>query len=210
MLPRITLLCAFALLVGCSSLPGRREPAASPVSSAGDAVQNAQLASYMGSLQTIVQGSPAEQAEVLAAARTSYEQAPQGPAVLHYALLLAAPGHPGRDPQLAQRLLHEALAHPELLSTFERALAIFELAQVEQELGMVAENARLVADAQQERERQRNAPSSAALAKRLQDEMNDNARLRKELDDAKTKLEAIANIERNIPDRPTSPEARKP
>jgi hypothetical protein len=209
MLPRTTMLCALALLAGCSSLPGKREPAGSPVTTASDAVQNAQLASYIGSLQTIVQGSPAEQAEVLAAARSNYEQAHQGPAALHYALLLAAPGHPGRDPQLAQRLLHEALAHPELLSTFERALAIVELARVQQELGLVAENTRLVADAQQERERQRNVTPSAALAKRLQEEMNDNARLRKELEDAKAKLDAIANIERNVPDRPAN-EARKP
>jgi hypothetical protein len=210
MLPRTTWLFALALLSGCSSLPGTHAPAVNPTVTASDAVQNAQLASYISSLQTVVQGSPAEQAEVVAAARATYEQARQGPAALHYALLLAAPGYPGRDPQQAERLLREVLVHPELLSSFERALAVVEQARVQQELGLVAENARLVVDAQQERDRQRNAPATAVLAKRLQDEMNDNARLRKDLEDAKAKLEAIANIERNIPDRQPASEARKP
>ena len=210
MLPRSASLLALALLAGCSSLPGKHAPVTNAAVTAGDAVQNAQLASYVNSLQTVVQGSPAEQAEVVAAARAAYEQARQGPAVLHYALLLAAPGYPGRDPGQAERLLREVLVHPELLSTFERALAIVEQARMQQELGLVAENERLVADAQKERDRQSAALSSAALAKRLQDEMNDNARLRKELDDAKTKLDAIANIERNVPDRPPATEARKP
>ncbi len=80
---------------------------------------------------------------------------------------------------------------------------------MQQELGLVAENARLVADAQQERERQRNAPPSTAAARPggCSTETDENARLRKELDEARAKLEAIANIERSIPARPPA-EAR--
>ncbi len=119
--------------------------------------------------------------------------------------------HPARDPQTALRLLREALARPELLTPIERALGIVETERVQQELGLVNENARLVADAQQERDRQRSgAAPNPALAKRLQSEMDDNARLRKELEEAKAKLEAIANIERTIPARPPATEARKP
>jgi hypothetical protein len=129
---------------------------------------------------------------------------------LRYGLLLAAPSHPARDPAQAQRLLREALARPELLSSVERALAIVEQAQVEHELGMTSENQRLVAEAQQERERQRNAPPSATLARRLQQEIEESARLKRELDAARAKLEAIANIERSLPDRPASPEPRRP
>jgi hypothetical protein len=174
-------------------------------------VQAALLANYMQALQIVVQGSPAEQAEVVAKARSNYATARQGPAVLRYALLLATPGHPAQDLQEAQRLLHEALARPDLLSPIERALAIVEAARVEEELALTAENARLVAEAQQERERQRNAATpSAALAKRLQEEVAESARLRKELDEARAKLQAIANIERNLPERPPATEARKP
>jgi hypothetical protein len=210
MLPRITILAVCALLAGCSSVPAARGPTdmAGPNN---EAVQAAVLSSYMETLQILVQGSPAEQAEILAEARGAYDLAHQGPAVLRYGLLLATPGHPAQDLQQAQRLLHEALARPDLLSSIERALAIVETARVEEELQLTAENSRLVAEAQQERERQRNAASpSAAVAKRLQDEIAESARLRKELEEARAKLQAIANIERNLPDRPPATENRKP
>jgi hypothetical protein len=199
-----------AALTGCATV----KPVSSPVTPAAASVESVQavvLSTYMDALQTLVQGSPAEQAEIIAAARAAYEQAGQGPATLRYALLLAAPGHPSQDLQEARRLLHDALARPELLSSTERALAIVETARVEQELLLTSENARLVAEAQQERERQRNAATpNAALARRLQDEINESTRLRRELDEAKAKLQAIANIERNLPERPPAPETRKP
>jgi len=78
-------------------------------------------------------------------------------------------------------------------------------------LQLTSENARLVVEAQQERERQRNAATpGAALARRLQDVTSENARLSKELDEARAKLQAIANIERNLPERPPATETRKP
>ncbi len=110
MLPRLLQMSVIALLAGCASL-GKR-PAESPVSATVETLQAAQLASYVTALQTVVQGSPAEQAEVLASARNGYEQARLGPASLRYALLLAAPGPPARDPQAALRLLLEARARP--------------------------------------------------------------------------------------------------
>jgi hypothetical protein len=210
MLPRLLQIAVIALLAGCAGMGSPRPVETRPVSATVENLQAAQLASYVNALQTVVQGSPAEQAEVLAAARNGYEQARQGPASLRYALLLAAPGHPARDPQGALRLLLEARSRPELLSPVERALAIVETQRVEQELGLVAENLRLVGEAQQERDRQRVTPPSVALARQLKAEMDENARLKKELEEAKAKLEAIANIERTIPARPPANEARKP
>jgi hypothetical protein len=202
-----------ALTLGaCSSLSGLRseKPAATAVP-AGEVVQAAQLTTYITSLQQLVQGSPAEQAEVLAAARAAYEQAHQGPAALRYALVLAAPAHPARDPAQAQKVLRETLARPELLSIPERALAVVELQRMDDELRLSAENERLVGEAQRERERQRNAPSTtAAIQKRLQSEIDENARLRKSLDEARAKLESIINIERGISDRPPATEGRTP
>lgn len=209
MLPRM-LIAAVLLLSGCATLPKAHAPALPPPRSE-DAVQAEQFREYTSALQSIVQGNPAQQAELLADARAGYEQARQGPAALRYALLLATPGHPAHDARAAQRLLQEARAHPELLSTVERSLAVVATAQIELELDLTAENARLVAEAQQERDRQRNAPpTTAAMAKRLQDEATENARLRKELDEARAKLDAIANIERNVPDRQPPKDARKP
>jgi hypothetical protein len=51
---------------------------------------------------------------------------------------------------------------------------------------------------------------SPALTKRLKDEADENARLRKALDDARAKLDAITNIERSISDRPPANEGRPP
>ena len=209
MQPRFLLLCALALLAGCSTQPGTRSAPVAPAVSV-EAVQVALLTSYASALHTIVRGSPAEQAEVLDSARAGCEQARKGPGCLRYALLLAAPAHPARDPRAALRLLREASAYSELLSPVERMLADLETARVEQELGLVTENARLVADAQAERDRPRNTTSVAALAARLQNEINDNVRLKKERDELQAKLDAIANIERNIPARPPVNEGRKP
>jgi len=197
------------LVAGCSTLPDTGPAPAAASTASAETVQAELLAAYVRTLQTVVQGSVTEQAEILDEARRGYEQARLGPATLRYALLLAAV-HPNRDPQGALRLLREALAYPELLSPVEKALAIVETARVEQELLTVTENARLVAEAQQERERQRGAPATAELTRRLRTETDENARLRKELDEAKAKLEAIANIDRSVPARPPANEPRKP
>ena len=63
-----------------------------------------------------------------------------------------------------------------------------------------------VGEAQRERDRQRAAPSLTALNRRLQAEQEENARLKKALDEARAKLDAIVNIEleRSAPNRPNS------
>lgn len=212
MLHRLALASVVLTLGGCAAIGGlegssARSPA---VAQPAEVLQAAQISSYLTSLQQLVQGSPTEQAEVLAGARAGYEASREGPPLLRYGLVLAAPGHPGRDPSQAQQLLREALSRPELLGIAERALAVVELQRVNDELRLTAENARLVTDAQRERERQKNAAPNATTARRLQVEMEENARLRKALDEARAKLDAIANIERTLSDRPPANEGRTP
>jgi hypothetical protein len=205
-------------LAGCGSMGALKgEKPVAALAPTTESIQAAQFASYVTGLQQLVQGSPAEQAEVVAAAHSAYDQAHQGPAALRYGLVLAAPGHPARDPAQAQRVLRETLARPELLNIVERALAVVELQRVDAELRIVAENERLVGEAQHERERQRTAPSLAAANRRLQAEQEENARLKKALDEARAKLDAIVNIEleRSAPnrtptERPSSSEGRNP
>jgi hypothetical protein len=198
-------------LAGCSGLTELRGDKPAPaVAPSSEMLQAAQFAGFLASLQQLVQGSPAEQAEVLAAARAGYDQAHQGPAALRYALVLATPGHPGRDPAQAQKLLRECLARPELLTTGERGHAVVELQRVDAELRLTAENTRLVEEMQRERARQNTGSSTAALTRRLQAEQEETARLRKQLDDAKAKLDAIADIERSNADRPAANEGRTP
>ena len=135
--------------------------------------------------------------ELLAAARMSYEHTPQGGAQLRYALLLATPGHPGRDAPKAQGLLRQLVAQPETLVPIERAVALIELAQLDRELGLKADNDRI----QRELQRGEHERVAAAAQRRLQVELDENAKLRRQLEDAQAKLDAIANIERNLTDR---------
>ncbi|MDR2215384.1 MAG: hypothetical protein LBE59_06050 [Nevskiaceae bacterium] len=214
MLPRSAALSLMAslALTGCANLDGfsLRKPVAAPPAPSNEAVQTARLNVIATTQEQLVQGSPAEQAEALASARTGWEFNRQGPEALHYALALATPGHPGRDLPQAQQLLRETLARPELLSPPERAIAIVELQRVDDELRLLAEVDRLVAEIQREKERQRTANANANAARRLQTELEENARLRAALQDAQAKLDAIANIERSISDRPSTNEGRNP
>ncbi|HEY8510298.1 MAG TPA: hypothetical protein VIL32_18220 [Steroidobacteraceae bacterium] len=164
------------------------------------------LASHLELLQKLVQSGPAEQAEIIVATQREYDLAPTPSHQLRYALALAVPGHAGTDLPRAQRLLQELMATPETLLPAERALAFLELQKVDAQMTLTAENRRLQSTmARNDRERM------AAVNKRLQMEIEENARLRKELDEVRAKLDAITEIERSITERkPTTPEGRSP
>jgi len=200
-------------LTGCASLQDAPPARAAALPPASELQASAAIAATLDLLQKLIQGGPAEQAEALAASRGAYEENPRGGAQLRYALALAAPRHPARDPVQSQRLLRELLASPETLLPLERSLALIELQRVDTELRLAAENNRLIAEAERERNRDRSAlgaAANAALSKRLQTEMDENARLRKELDEARAKLDAIATVEQNITDRKPTTEGRRP
>jgi hypothetical protein len=147
-------------------------------------------------LQKLVQGQPAEQAEILARAQRDYDTAPTPSHTLKLALILGTPGHPATSLTRAQALLRELMANPEMLLPGERALAFLTLSQIDDHLTLEAENFRLQADAvRADREH------VASAKNRLQTELDENARLRKELDEARAKLDAIANIERSLNER---------
>lgn len=154
------------------------------------------LSEYLLLLQKLVQGSASEQAEILARARNEYETAPTPSRELRLALVLATPGHPATDQPRAQGLLRELMAHPESLLPAERALAFLELSQIDDHLTLVAENRRLQTDAVRE-----DQARVASANRRLQAELDENARLRRELDEARAKLDAIANLERSLSER---------
>lgn len=164
------------------------------------------LADTIQTLQRLGSGNPAEQAEIVTNTRQAYERSRGGGAQLRYALALATPGHAGRDAERARQLLRELAAQPELLAPAERALTLFELAQLDRELGLLGDNQRLTAGASRSVDQER----LAAANRRLQAELDDNARLRHQLEEAQAKLDAIANIERNLTDRKSKPEGHKP
>jgi hypothetical protein len=206
---RPSLIAALALLLGaCAGFgAGARSDSARQAAPTQDrdTTVAVMLAGTIQTLQRLTQGTPAEQAEILASARQAYERGPLGGAQLRYALVLATPGHPARDAERARTLLRELAAQPEALQPVERALTLVELGQLEREIGLKTDNDRLQAETQRT-SRDRNT----LTARRLQAEIEENARLRRQLEEAQAKLDAIANIERNISERKSTTEVRKP
>jgi len=191
-------LAGAATLAGCAGGLGgsniRKTATLPPVDRT--AASAASLAEELGVLQRLIQGAPAEQAEILAAAKHAYDTAPTPSHELEYALVLATPGHPGFDAPRAEQLLREVLATPETLLPSERAMAVVTMRATERQLALTAENQRLQAEADHD-DRER----TAALNRKLEAEAEENAKLHKELDEARAKLDAIANIERSLNSR---------
>jgi hypothetical protein len=199
-------------LGGCADFAAMHAPPPQPERSDNrntvedrDTVAAVLMANTLQSMQHLSQAAPAEQAEMVTAAREAYVRAPQGSSKLRYALMLATPGHPARNPVLAQRLLRELAAQPETLVPIERAVTLIELAQLNVETELKADNERLQSDEQRvDHER------GTATQRRLQAEQDENAKLRKQLEDAQAKLDAIANIERNLTQRKPTTEGGQP
>ena len=95
-------------------------------------------------------------------------------------------------------------AQPETLAPVERALTLFELAQLDRELGLQVDNLRL-----QTATNRADQDRLTTLNHKLQAEQDDNARLRRALDEAQAKLADIANIERNLSERKSKPEGTR-
>jgi hypothetical protein len=200
-------LAAMLLMAGCATdfAAHEREQRPPPPVVDKNAASVAVLTDDLQLLQRLAQGAPAEQAEITAATQRDYEIAPTPSRQLRFALVLANPGQPATDLPRAQRLLRELLANPEMLLSGERALAFLELQQIDDHLTLEAENRRLQGDAvRADRER------LSTVNRRLQLETDENARLRKELEEARAKLDAIANIERSLNERKPSNQGPQP
>jgi hypothetical protein len=196
-----------APLAACESgLLMRSPPPVEPAPVIDRAAASAQLVTgYLESLQRLLQSAPAEQAEAVAAAQREYDLAPTPSHQLRLALILATPGHSGTDQPRAQRLLRELMAAPVALMPAERALAFLEQQKLDAQLALTAENKRLQSSVVRN-DRDRNA----AQPKRLQAEIEENARLRKRLEEAQAKLDAISDIEKSLNERKPSAESRNP
>ncbi len=161
----------------------------------------ASITSVLEMMHMLPDGDPARQAELFESAKEAATLAPTTSNKLRFALALATPGHSGSDPVAAQRQLSELLATPETLLPVERLLAMVELKDVDQRLVLQAENVQLRDEAPRE-----TRDKLAGVNRRLAAESDENARLRKALDEAQAKLDAVTHIERSINDRgPNTP-----
>ena len=157
------------------------------------------VAPLLEMMSNLPQGDPARQAEVFQQAKDAAELQPTTSNKLRYALALATPGYSGANPVAAQRQLAELLARPETLLPVERLLAAVELKEVEQRLILQAENARMRDVVPND-----SHDKLQAINRRLAAESDENAKLRKALDEARAKLEAVTHIEqRSVTDRGT-------
>ena len=180
-----------ALATGCAAvddwtgLKRGKEPPPAPVIDDGQII-----AEYLATLDRLGRGGAAVQAEILETTRAAYLADPSTRHRLTYAFVLGVPGHAATDSEGARRLLGEALASPETLLSSERALAEVMVRELDARLALTQENAALRSDTSTgERDR------IASLNRRLQQETAEKERLRRELEEARAKLEAIAALE---------------
>jgi hypothetical protein len=189
-------------LSGCGALGGSKAPA--PEIQARPTQDVSYIAPLLEMMSNLPQGDPARQAELFQQAKDAAELTPTTSNKLRYALALATPGFGGSDPVAAQRQLSLLLARPETLLPAERLLATVQLKEVEQRLVLQAENKRLRDDVPRDSADSRD--KLQALNRRLAAETDENAKLRKALDEARAKLEAITHIEQ----RSSNSGAQKP
>lgn len=179
-------------LVGCESLAPRPVPVTvvAPIT-------NSPLDPYLSLLTALSDSDPAQQSDVFYEVEKSYTQAPTTMNALRYAIAFAVPGQPRSDPAQAKRLLEQLLANPERISSAEHSLAVTMLNVASDSLKLQADNRRLVATLDDKTHNQAN------LERRAQSQADEIAKLRKALDAAQQKLDAIRDIERSISERST-------
>lgn len=187
----IALVVALSLVAGCKSVDDwsgmRKRKETTPVAHTDDGQV---IAGYLATLDRLGRGGVAEQAEIVETTRNAYLAEPSTQRRLRYAFVLGVPGHAASDPAGARSLLGEALATPETLLPSERALAELMVRDLDARLALSRENETLRSGSTPQEDNR-----IADLNRRLQAETAEKDRLRRELERAEAKLEAIATLE---------------
>ena len=134
--------------------------------------------------------SPSAQENQLAAAEAAYRKQAAPRDTLRLAILLGVTAPPGTNLPRAQSLLQTLLADPtRALSPAERTVARLDLTLITQRLTEAQKNSTLQAS---------NASEIAQLNAQLDATADQNVALQRQLDQARAKLAAIANIEKSL------------
>jgi hypothetical protein len=202
--PLGVLICA-SLLNGCGLteklITAPQDPPPTPVPQ--PAVPSGSVRPYLDTMEGLASTDPARQADVFYEVEREYTRAPTTANTLRYAVALVTPAHPATKPLEGKRLLEALLATPERMTQEERTLASVLLHETNTRLKLEAENRRLLATLDDRNRSQANSD------KRVQAQLEENARLRRALAEAQQKLDAIKEIERSIIERsPTPPGSR--
>jgi hypothetical protein len=192
------------LLAGGCALTGRiGGPSSSTPAAQGQPNPASSIRTYLNTIDDLARGDAARQADVFYEVERDYTRAPTTSSTLRYAIAKVTPGHPAANANEGKRLLETLLATPERMTAEEHTLAAVLLHETNARLKLEAENRRLLATLD---ERNR---SQANSEKRVQVQLEENARLRRALAEAQQKLDAIKEIERSIIERsPTPPGSR--
>lgn len=192
-LARLLILCA--CLSGCESLLPVSQPAPATIITQPTSV----LDGYVEMLAALSSMDPVRQSDVFYLTEKNQTQAPTTLNMLRYAIALSMPGHPNSDPVKGKRLLEQAMVNPERISAGEQAIALTMLNIADQWLKMQAEMRRLNATVDDRTRAQSNSE------RRFQAQTEELNKLRKALDAAQQKLDAIRDIEKSISERSTTP-----
>jgi hypothetical protein len=189
---RLILICA--CLSACESLVPPSKPAPTVIVQSGSVLDG-----YVEMLAALTSPDPVRQSDVFYAAEQNHTQAPTTLNMLRFAMALAMPGHPNSDPVKGKRLLDQVMANPERISVGEQAMATTMIDIADEWLKMQAELRRLNATVDDRTRAQSNSE------RRLQAQAEELTKLRKALDAAQQKLDAIKDIEKSISERSTTP-----
>jgi hypothetical protein len=196
------LLLVSAALAACTALgPGEGRETTEPTAATARPADVADgIGIYLQKLRNLIEGDPVVQADVFRDVAAAADASPTTTNRLMLALALATPTHPSSDEAKAQALLSELLAAGDTLLPEERTLALIHLKDVE---------ARMILDAEANRLQRAAAAATAErndrTTQQLQAALEENRQLKLALEDARTKLDAITNIERSIRERENGP-----
>lgn len=154
------------------------------------------LGVYLDMMRRLIDGDAVEQAETFRRVQQDADASPTTTNRLKLALALAVPNQPASDPEKAAELLSALLSENDALLAEERVLATIELNDVQQRLILDAAAEQIKRDAQEQRARQNTEESQ-----RLEAALEENRKLKAQLDDALAKLDAITTIEQSIRER---------
>jgi len=199
-MPRETLaalgLTAALLVSGCASgfFAQKPPPPPKPIIDHKAASSEA-LADDFAVLDKLIEAPPQQQMQIVGSAEEDFRTTPTQSKKLRLALILGTPDQAGSDLPRAEEMLQELSDDPQSsLLPGERTLLSLQLKQIGDYLTLEAENRTLHADAAR-------ANQLAPLKHRLDGAAGENAKLKKELQEAQAKLAAIANIEKSLNER---------
>src|SRR5688572_32851945 len=193
------------LIVGCACVAGgcgvieRLGRTPEPVVQTVVRTTDSSIRIYLETMSGLGSLDAARQADVFYEVEQDFTRAPTTASTLRYAVALVTPMHPATSPAEGKRLLETLLATPERMTQEERTLAAVLLHETNVRLKLEAENRRLLATIDDRSRTQANSD------KRIQAQIEENARLRRALAEAQQKLDAIKEIERSIIERSPTP-----